>query len=161
MDQGERSISCSDYGNGAVLYGCAACVLYPGEIASTTERLQGLDDKRPGFDTICFHVDEEVQSLIAVAIENTVFCRTCWKRRDRVLLIQHVKDGVDIKGRKGARGGQSCGFMADVEGRVEEPDVSFDADAAGRESGIERDSPPVIIVRVDAFLYEREVSWHS
>lgn len=48
--------------------------------------------------------------------------------------------------------------MADVEGRVVEPDVSFDADAAGRESGIEWDRAPVIIMGVDAFLYEREVS---
>lgn len=46
--------------------------------------------------------------------------------------------------------------MADVEGRVVEPDVGFDADAAFSESGIERDSAPVIIVGVDAFLYERE-----
>ena len=47
--------------------------------------------------------------------------------------------------------------MANVEGRIVEPDVSFDADAADRESGIERDRAPVIIVGVDAFLYEKEV----
>lgn len=36
LDQGERSISRSDYGNGAIGYRCATCVLYPREIACTT-----------------------------------------------------------------------------------------------------------------------------
>lgn len=43
--------------------------------------------------------------------------------------------------------------MANVEGRIDEPDVSFDADAADRQSGVKGESTPVVIVGVDRFLW--------
>lgn len=45
--------------------------------------------------------------------------------------------------------------MADVEGGVVKPDIGFDADAADRESGIKRQRAPVVVVGVNAFLWER------
>lgn len=44
--------------------------------------------------------------------------------------------------------------MADVEGRVVEPNVGFDADTALRESGVKGKRAPVVIVGVDSFLWE-------
>ena len=38
--------------------------------------------------------------------------------------------------------------MADVELVVEGPDVGFHADAAGFDGGVERDAPPVVVMRV-------------
>lgn len=104
MDLGEGGVSRSDHGDGAVGYGCAACVLYPGEVASTTEWFQGLEDKGPSFVASGFHVDEEVEGLGAIAIEDTVGCRNSNKRRGWVLFIQDVEERIDVKGVKGAGG---------------------------------------------------------
>lgn len=104
MDLGERGVSCSDHGDWAIGYGCAACVLYPGEVASTTQWFQGLEDIGPSFVASSFHVDEEVKGLGAIAIEDTVNCRIWNKRRGWVLFVQNVEERIDVKGVKGARG---------------------------------------------------------
>ena len=48
----------------------------------------------------------------------------------RVLALQNREDGVDVQRGEGPLWGEGRGFVAYVEGVVEEPDISFGADAA-------------------------------
>lgn len=64
---------------------------------------------------------------------------------------------MDVKRVKGPGWGQRRYFMTDVESLVEKPDISLHADYTCRESCVEGDVTPIVIMGVDSFLWQQSV----
>jgi len=87
-------------------------------------------------------------------VEDTVLRGPGVERCAWVLALDDGEDGLDVQRVEGAGCCQRGLFVAYVEGAIDEPDVSFDGDAAYTEGGVEGNVAPVVVVGVDWFLGE-------
>ena len=89
--------------------------------------------------------------MAGICVEHAVL-RSGNERGGGVLSREDGEEGLDVECIESSGGGQGTGFVADVEGAVDQRDVCFDGGAADAEGGVEGDGAPVVVVGVDSFL---------
>ena len=123
------------------------------EIATGTKRLKGRKHVGKESRSRGLEIDEQSQGLLGSGIEHAVMAYIAiWvKPGGGVLPFEDLDKRIHVQAGQSPVGREACERVADVKLFVKEPNISFDTDTAYLNGGIQRDSTPVVIVRMTRY----------